>query len=190
MGGGFRNLLEKIFCGTESEVMGLGKRRLVRDLKREALARLEESARTLKDFEELVKIYDRLDENFERKVRYHEIGRPEELLEYGSTGGVVIPSRCPFPAWREAMRGDFLPLIFGSAEDMWHLVDDKDVALAINGLTAKQKDVLHLTAIEGLSPQQIAALRGVTDRAVRKLLAAALVSVRKKLEGRQRLDTS
>ena len=46
---------------------------LKRELRAQALKRLEDSARTLKDYENLVAWYDRLDANRQRKERYHEL---------------------------------------------------------------------------------------------------------------------
>jgi len=43
---------------------------------------------------------------------------------------------------------------------------------------ARQKEVLFLTAVRLCTPQQIACYKDQTDRAVRKLLAAALDSMR------------
>ena len=48
---------------------------LKRELREQALKRLEDSARTLKDYENLVAWYDRLDANRQRKERYHELFR-------------------------------------------------------------------------------------------------------------------
>ena len=48
---------------------------LKRELRAQALARLEDAARTPKDFENVVAWWDRLDANRERKERYHELSR-------------------------------------------------------------------------------------------------------------------
>lgn len=48
---------------------------LKRELRAIALKRLEDSARTVSDFEEVIKEWDHLDDNRERKELYHEIGR-------------------------------------------------------------------------------------------------------------------
>ena len=48
---------------------------LKRELRAQALKRLEDSARTLKDYENLVAWYDRLDANRQRRERYHELYR-------------------------------------------------------------------------------------------------------------------
>ena len=54
-----------------------------RDLERQALSRMEDSARTEEDFQNVVTIWNRLDANRERKERYHEIGRSDVPLEWG-----------------------------------------------------------------------------------------------------------
>jgi len=54
---------------------------LKREADREALARLEDAARTLQDFENVTKKWDALDANRERKERYWENLRKEALLD-------------------------------------------------------------------------------------------------------------
>ena len=51
------------------------RKKLKRELRAQALKRLEDSARTLKDYENLVAWYDRLDANRQRRERYHELFR-------------------------------------------------------------------------------------------------------------------
>ena len=49
------------------------KKKLKRELRREALTRLEEAARTQNEFNEVVAWWDKLDENRERRERDHEV---------------------------------------------------------------------------------------------------------------------
>ena len=51
------------------------RKKLKRELRAEALARLEDSARTQRDFENVIAWWDRLDANRERRERYHELSR-------------------------------------------------------------------------------------------------------------------
>jgi DNA-directed RNA polymerase specialized sigma24 family protein len=155
--------------------------RLVRDVKREALAHMEAAARTIDDFNAVIRQWDKLDENRERKERAHEIGRDEQKIDVGYTDGAIIPAPISHPAWREAMKGDFLSLIFDNADEIWQLVEDEDISPLVKNLTAKQRDVLFLSAVRQCTSMQVACYRDVTDRAVRKLLAAALRSIREKL---------
>ncbi len=81
---------------------GKRKKRLKRELVREALTRLEESARSENEFREVVQFWDRLEENEVRRVGNHETLRGDIPLEWdtaeaaggeGQTG--LVPYRCP-----------------------------------------------------------------------------------------------
>lgn len=173
----------------------MGRELLVREAKRAALEHMESAARTVEDFQAVVKQWNHLDRNRERRERYHEIGRPSaEMLHWDRTDAndekgrmkegldVVIP--CPPLGsmwWRSQLRGDFLDTIYDNALEMWQLVEDWDIAALVKSLTKKQKEVLFLSAVRHCSAVQIACYHDKTDRAVRKLLAAALDSIRDKL---------
>jgi len=150
-------------------------------MKRAALARMEAAARTESDFMTIVAQWDKLDENRERKERYHEMGRDEQTLELGHSDGLIFPVPIIHPAWRETIKGDFLAMIFDNAEEMWQIIEDQDIAVLVNNLTDRQKEILFLSAIRRCSPQQIACYKDKTDRAVRKLLTAAITSIRNNL---------
>ena len=63
------------------------RKKLKRELRAEALARLEDSARTQRDFENVIAWWDRLDANRERRERYHELSRSGDdvPLDYGAS---------------------------------------------------------------------------------------------------------
>ncbi|NLB56004.1 MAG: hypothetical protein GX811_09615, partial [Lentisphaerae bacterium] len=69
-------------------------------------------------------------------------------------------------------------MIYDNAEEMWQLVEDADIAILIKNLTARKKEVLFLSAVRLCTAAQIACCKDQTDRAVRKLLTAALDSIR------------
>lgn len=154
---------------------------LIRDMKREALARMEDAARTANDFKSVMEQWDRLDENRERKERYHEMQRGEKTLAVGYTDGMVLPVPISHPAWREVIKGDFLPMIFDNAREAWQLIEDPDIAALVRGLTDKQKNVFFLSAVRLCTAAQIACYHDKTDRAIRKLLVSALHSIRDQL---------
>ena len=56
----------------------------------------------------------------------------------------------PFPAWHEALFGDFFSMIFDSADEMWQLIEDWNVALPVKELSKKQADVLFLKMSYGI----------------------------------------
>ena len=72
-------------------------------------------------------------------------------------------------------------MICCNAKDLWQLIEDWDVAALVKNLTDKQKDVLFLSAVRLCRLVQIAHCHHKTDRAIRKLLAAALDSIRDRL---------
>ena len=160
---------------------GMGRKELVREVKAAALARMEDAARTAEDFEAVVEQWNHLDDNRERKERYWEKQRDEKTLEVGYTDGIVIPAPISHYAWREAIKGDFLSMIFDNAMEMWQLIEDADVSGLVKNLTDKQKEVLFLSVVRLCSAVHIACYHDKTDRAVRKLLAATLDSIRDKL---------
>ena len=64
------------------------RKKLKRDIKAEALERLEQAARTPEDFEEVIEWWDRLDRNRERRERYREISRSDDFpIETGAALG-------------------------------------------------------------------------------------------------------
>ena len=153
-------------------------------MKRAALARMESAARKEEDFYALIKLWDDLDKNRERRERAHEVQRDEDEipLEYGrKKDGLIFPAPLTHPAWQEAMRGNFIDVIYDNAEDISWLVEDWDVSIELENLSAKQKEVLFLTAVRMCTPQQIACYKDQTDRGVRKLLAVILTRMREYL---------
>ena len=70
------------------------RKKLKRELQAEALARLEDAARTVSDFEKVVAWWDKLDANRERRERYHELSRSGDDLpfDYGmAKDGLFFP---------------------------------------------------------------------------------------------------
>jgi len=172
----------------------MGRELLVREAKAIALTRIEDAARTEDDFKAVIKQWNHNDRNRERRERDHEIGRPNEdmlhwdrLNENDEKGrmktelDVVIPRPLENMWWRQQLRGDFLDTIYDNVIEMWQLIEDWDIASLVKNLTNKQKDVLFLSAVRLCSSAQIACYHDKTDRAVRKLLASALESIRSKL---------
>ena len=172
----------------------MGRELLVREAKAAALARMEDAARTENDFKAVVAQWNHNDKNRERRERYWEKGRPnEEMLHWDRANendekgklkpglDTVIPRPLEHMWWRQQIRGDFIDTIYDNAFEMWQLIEDWDIASLIKKLTDKQKEVLFLRAVRLCTAAQIACYHDKTDRAVRKLLAAALDSIRDKL---------
>jgi hypothetical protein len=178
----FLKLFQIIFSLYENgEGAAMKRDKLVRDVKREALARMEDAARDEKDFRAVIAQWDHLDRNRERKERYHEMQRDDKTLEVNYTDGMVFPVPISHPAWRETIKGDFLSMIFDNAFEMWQLIEDWEIAFLVKNLTAKQKDVLFSSEVRLCSTTQIAFCTGKTDRAIRKLVAVSLEAIRDRL---------
>lgn len=151
-----------------------------RDMERQALSRLEDSARTEDDFQNVVTWWNRLDANRERKERYHEIGRSDVPLEWGmSSDEIVIPAPIQHVFWRQIMKGDFIDAIYNCPFEMHELVTDEDISKAIFMLKDVQKELLYQLTIRGYSCQFIASLREQTDRNIRKIRDTMLRKIRK-----------
>lgn len=151
-----------------------------RDIERQALSRLEDSARTEEEFQNVVTIWNRLDANRERKERYHEIGRSDVPLEWGmSPDEIVIPAPIQHVFWRQIMKGDFIDAIYNCPFEMHELVTDEDISKVIFMLKDVQKELLYQLTIRGYSCQLIASLREQTDRNIRKIRDTMLKKIRK-----------
>lgn len=157
---------------------------LKRELRAQALKRLEDSARTLKDYENLVAWYDRLDANRQRKERYHELYRSGDdvPLDYGaSEDALCFPDTLNDILTRQERKGDFIDTIFYCPYDIHELVTDTDMSVILRELNEDHKFLLFLSALRQYSSVKIAAIRGQSDRNIRKVRNTMLKKIRKKL---------
>ena len=157
---------------------------LKRELRAQALKRLEDSARTLKDYENLVAWYDRLDSNRQRKERYHELYRSGDdvPLDYGaSEDALCFPDTLNDVLTRQERKGDFIDTIFYCPYDIHELVTDADMSVILRELNEDHKFLLFLSALRQYSSTKIAAIRGQSDRNIRKVRNTMLKKIRKKL---------
>ena len=85
------------------------RKKLKRELRAEALARLEDAARTQKDFENVIAWWDRLDANRERRERYHELRRSGDdiPLEYGASVNELFSGHIKRCAGKAGPQGGF-----------------------------------------------------------------------------------
>lgn len=173
--------LEKEIRQTTPEIPEASTRKkLKRELEQEALIRLEDSARTEEDFQNVITWWNRLDANRERKERYHEIGRSDVPLEWGmSPDEIVIPAPIQHIFWKQIMKGDFLDAIYNCPFELHELVTDEDISKAIFALKDVQKELLYQLTIKGYSCQLIAAFREQTDRNIHKIRDTMLRKIRK-----------
>ena len=89
------------------------RQKLWRDTQKEALTRLEDSARTENNFRNVQLWWDRFDANADRRYRYHVIGRSDVLLEWGAAPEqAIILEPIQHIFWKQIIKGDFLNVIF------------------------------------------------------------------------------
>lgn len=157
---------------------------LKRELKAQALKRLEDSARTVTDFKNVAAWWDRLDANRERRERYHEILRSNDdiPLEYGASADArCFPNRLNGMLEKQNRRGDFLDAIFCCPYEINELVTEEYISDILFGLNEEQKFLLFFYAVRQYSSAKIAVIKEQSDRNIRKVRATMLNKIQKKL---------
>lgn len=155
---------------------------LKRELRAQALLRLEDGARTEEDFKEVIKQWDHLDDNRERKERYHEIGREmNRLTEDAPKNPVVIPYPIHHTYWRQMMKGDFLDVIFDCPFEMHEFLTDEDYSKIIYDLKDSYKELIYYLYIRDYSTLYVGNLLGQTDRNIRGVRNTILGQITKKV---------
>lgn len=165
-----------------SEVVTPKKKQLQRDIKAAALERLEQAAKTPEDFKAIIKRWDNLDENRERKERYWEICRNNEdfPLEWcEASWGTVFPKNLNTITAKQIRNGDFIDVIFDNPYDIHELVTEDYLCKILKGLKDEHKELLYLLAIKGYSTKEIEKIQGKSDRAVRYMRETVFNKIRK-----------
>jgi len=168
--------------------------KLVRDVKREALARMEDAARTEDDFRHVVEQWNRMDRNRERRERRWEVRRSsEEMLHWDKIGEdnekgrlkgwIETAARRPIEHewWRQLISGDFLDAIFDCPYELHELVEDIDVSAILRDLSENHREILYYSAIRQHSAVRIAAKRNQTPRNIRKVRELLIRNTQDKL---------
>ena len=164
----------------EDEAAPKNDKRLKREILAEALKRTEESARTLKDFQGVIAEWDRLDRNRERRERDHENLRGDVPLEFQAVPEPrIVPLWMNAPDYRQLCSGFFLDILFDCPYEMHELTADEFISNMIRNLSEEHKEVLFYLSLRLYSTTRLAALRGQSDRNIRKLRT----TIRKKLQG-------
>ena len=168
----------------EEEAAPVSEKRLKREIRAESIRRLEEAARTESDFRVVVDEWNKLDRNRERRERDHENLRGDVPLEYQAVPEPkLIPRWMNTPAYRQLMAGNFLDILFDCPYEMHNLTADAFVSRMVEELSEEHKEVLYFLSLRLYSTTRIAAVRGQSDRNIRKLRK----TIQKKLQ-RQMYD--
>lgn len=145
------------------------KKRLKREIKEEALTRLEEAARTEEDFVMIQYLWDIRDANRERRERYHEVLWGKVPLDAG-----IAYDPCVFPEWmaspvmQQIRNGYLLDWLANCPYEMHNLVEDDVLSGLIDSLKEDHKENLYYSAILMLKTEEIARLMGQSPRNIRK----------------------
>ena len=134
------------------------RKKLKRELRAEALARLEDSARTQRDFENVIAWWDRLDANRERRERYHELSRSGDdvPLDYGASANeLFFPDTLNDVLEKQLRKGDFIDAIFYCPYDIHELVTEEYISKILWELNEEHKELLFLCAVQLFSSTKI-----------------------------------
>ncbi len=160
------------------------RKKLKREIQREALACLEAAARTADDFRLVTEWWDKLDANRERRERYHEISRSGDdvPLDYGAAkDGLCFPDTLNGVLEKQMRKGDFLDVIFNCLYDIHELVTEEYLSKILRELSEDHKEILFLHAVRVYSSKKIGEVRGQSDRNIRKVRNTMFKKIYKKL---------
>ena len=153
---------------------------LHREARALAIRRIEESARTEADFENVLYWWDKLDANRKRKERDHEIGRSTVPLEWGADE-MYLSDR---PSYDMVLRklllaGEFIDIIFDQPETIHELVTDAELSGILKDLKPHLKNMLYYLFLRDYSAAEYAKSIGQSDRNIRGIRETALKKIRK-----------
>jgi hypothetical protein len=155
---------------------------LKHEIRAQALKRLEDGARTVSDFEEVISQWDHLDDNRERKERYHEVGREHiDSQKDVAPLAIVIPAPINHAYWRQLMKGDFIDIIANCPYEMHESLEDEDYSKIIKDLKEDHKEVIYFLYLRDFTTLQLAALRNQSDRNIRGVRSTILKQIEKKV---------
>lgn len=159
-------------------------KKLKREIQQEALARLEDAARTEDDFRFIIQWWDKLDANRERRERYHEVSRSgyDLPLDYGAArDGLYFPDTLNSALDKQMLKGDFLDTIFNCPYEVDELVTDRCLSQVLRELSDDHKEILFLHAVRMYSSKRIGQIREQSDRNIRKVRITMFKKIYKKL---------
>ena len=160
------------------------RKRIAQSVREEALRRLELSARTTQDYRTVVTWYDREEQSQMRKERRHESLRGDIPLEYGALPEAeIVPHSMSQPTFRQICRGEFDDYLANCLFTMHDLTDKPYLRRIIYDLKLDHKEIVYFLGIRLYPPKKLAALRGQSERNIRKVRDTARRKIQKKAYG-------
>lgn len=154
-----------------------------REMLKNAIERIENAARTQADFEDVVRKWDKLEQNEARRLRYHEISRGDVPLEFDKAmDGVIFPLSYMEPRWKQILSGNFLEVIHDCPFEMDELTADVIIIELLRGMRDDHKEIFYWHFIRQHSCAGVGRIRAQTDRNIRKTRGVILRKLRKQLQ--------
>lgn len=158
------------------------RKKLKRELRAEAMTRLEEAAHTEADFENVISCWDKLDANRERKERYHEPIRGDMTLENGlKYNGRIFPEWMCSANYTSVRQGRYLDVVFNCPHELGEITGHPVLSKTFLKLDAEYKSLLFFLIVRDWTPQFYAAAVNQTDRNVRKKMTRLMNRIQKEL---------
>ena len=155
------------------------KKMLQREARREAIAILEDAARTQAEFEKVLVVWDEIERVESWRIDKHEENYDDELPEYEMTEfDTVIPQPLNHVYWRQMLTGNFLDVIHDCPHEIHEMTSSRMIYDFTKELDDNHKEIMYYWAIRLWSPQRIAVLRGQTDRNIRKVYNKMIADMR------------
>ncbi len=145
----------------EEEAAPTSEKRLKRELRAEALRRLEDAARTAEDFAIVVEEWNKLDRNREQD---HENLRGDVSLEYQAVPEPkIVPRWLNNPSVRQLCSGNFFDILFDCPYEMHRLTANAFLSQMLEELGEEHKKIFYFLSIRLYSTTRLAQMRGQSD---------------------------
>lgn len=157
------------------------RKRIAQSVREEALRRLELSARTTQDYMTIVSWYDREEQSRMRKERRYESLRGDIPLEYSALPEAeILPHSMSQPTFRQICRGEYDDYLANCLFTMHDLTDKSYLRRIIYDLKLDHKEIVYFLGIRLYPTKKLAALRGQSERNIRKVRDTVRRKIQKK----------
>ena len=150
------------------------------DLRREALRRLEESARYPWEYKKVTDTWNLLDANRQRLERDHELLRGNIPVDHDTdpSTATVFPRYLNDPIRRQVQRGRFEDALADCMYTMQDFTTKEYAREAVMKLIRNHRESLYLLYIKQIPAKELAALRGSSFQAVYRTKDTMLLRLR------------
>lgn len=155
-------------------------KRLKRDLRLEALRRLEVSARYPWEFQRVIDTWNLLDANRQRMQRDHELLRGNVPIDHGTDSSTVtiFPRYLNDPIRRQVQCGQFEDALADCVDTMQDFTSKEYARAAVRKLIRSHRESLYLLYIKLIPVKELAMLRGSSLQTVYRTKDTMLLRLR------------